>query len=285
MAGICFGFLGVFARAAYALGLSVGELLTIRFLCAACILAVALMIKNPNLLRLPLRQILISCCLGVFGYATFSTLYFRSLQGVSVPMAAMLLFTFPIWVNLGAHFFLKDKMNIWQWLGLFSATAGLALLLWGDWDGHLVHDDGFAKIGYVLSGLGAAVTYALYVLVSGKVQKNVPPFSSSLYVMLSAGLSLALIHHPTIARVSEIPLMAWAVVIGLAVFSTISPLTFFLSGLQKIKSSEASIFAMIEPVTASLVAMLFLHETLGPLQLLGGALVLASIAASARKTT
>ncbi|MGL1654881.1 hypothetical protein ACSTIC_23635, partial [Vibrio parahaemolyticus] len=45
-AGFCFGFLGVLGKWAYALGLSSGELLSLRFLGAATLLAPILFVRN-----------------------------------------------------------------------------------------------------------------------------------------------------------------------------------------------------------------------------------------------
>ena len=268
-AGIGFGFLGIFGKLSFNSGLTVGELLTFRFLTAGVLLFVYLLITDRSRLKLEKRQIIISCLPGVFGYAVFSTLYFKSLTGVSVALAAMLLFTFPIFVNLGAHFFLKHRMNQNQLISLILAILGLIVLLWGDLT--------INHYSAVLMGLGAGLTYAIYVLVSGQVQKNVYPLSSSLYVITSAGLALFAYHQPSLARVADFTLQQLSYIIGIAIICTIGPLTLFLIGLQKMSSSKASIIVMIEPVTAAIAAYLILGESMGLLQLIGSALIFIAL--------
>lgn len=266
IAGTAFGFLGIFGRLAFKNGLSIGELLTWRFSSASILLFLTLLILKPRYLKISLKQFFISSCLGVFGYAIFSTMYFEAIKGVSVPLAAMLLFTFPIFVNAGAFFILKERLSQAQLLSLAIASIGLLTLLWGP---IFVN-----SLQAVLYGLGSAIFYASYVMASGVLQKKVHPITSSLYVMIAAAVTLLLFHAPSIDRISHFNLIQVACILGLAIFCTITPLIFFLAGLQRISSSQASILAMIEPVVAVAASGLILEEHLSQRQLFGAILVL-----------
>jgi drug/metabolite transporter (DMT)-like permease len=275
LAGVGFGFLGIFGRIAFQSGMSVGELLTWRFTTAALLLGLGLALFKPGLLKLPFKQILISCALGIGGYAVFSTFYFKSIEGISVPLAALLLFTFPIFVNLGAHFVLKQRMTRNQTFSLLLACVGLGILLWGPM---FVN----SKTA-VLYGIGAAVIYAIYVLVSGQVQRNVHPLSSSLFVISSAAVTLFIFHQPDPSRVLHFNLHQISCILGLAIFSTIGALTFFLAGLQRLPSSQASVIVMIEPVVASIAAGYLLGEKLTDFQLIGAGIVIGALILNARE--
>lgn len=275
LAGVGFGFLGIFGRLAYQSGLNVGELLTFRFTLAAIILATGLLIYNPKLLKINLKQFGISSGLGIFGYAVFSTLYFKSIEGISVALAALLLFTFPIFVSLGSHFILKERMPRRQIVSLVLACAGLVVLLWGPL---VVH-----SLSSVIFAITAALAYSVYVLVSGRFQQKVPPLTSSLYVTISAGIALFIFHQPSFARVPQLTLHQHLIILGISVVSTIGPLTLFLAGLQKLSSAKASIIVMIEPVVAALAAWVLLNEQLTPQQLVGGGVVLLALFLNALK--
>ncbi len=273
LAGLGFGFLGIFGRWAFQENLSVGELLFWRFVFASAILwGMALTLKR-HWLRLSLSQILTSMALGLFGYAVFSTLYFEAIKGVSVALAAMLLFTFPIFVSLGSHFILKERMSTIQWLSLFIAFSGMALLLWGDIS--------VQSAKALLMGLGAAISYSIYVLISGRVQKNVSPLSSSLFVITSAAIGLYIFHRPDLGRLMHFSPKQFSIVMGIAIFCSILPMSLFLAGLQKMKSSQASILVMIEPVVATSAAWLLLGEALNSRQLMGACMVLSALVLNA----
>ncbi len=275
LAGVGFGFLGIFGRLAFDSGMTVGELLTFRFTFASLMLFLGLLIYQKSLTKLNLKQILISAGLGAGGYAVFSTLYFKSIQGLSVSLAALLLFTFPIFVNLGSHFILKEHMSRKQFLSLILACLGISILLWGP-----VFFDSMSSIIYALA---AAVAYSIYVLVSGKLQQNVNPLSSSLYVITAAAITLAVFHQPDFSRLVQLSSNQIFYIFGLSVICTILPLTLFLTGLQHLPSSQASIIVMVEPVVAALAAWQILDEKLKPFQSFGMALVFIALILNANK--
>jgi drug/metabolite transporter, DME family len=273
LAGIGFGFLGIFGRLAFQSGLNVGELLTYRFIIAGLILLVGLAVIKPRLIFLSKKSLLTSVLLGLFGYAVFSTLYFKSIEGISVALAALLLFTFPLFVNLGAHFILKERMSKLQVLSLGLACVGLAVLLWGP----IVVN----SLEAVLYALTAAITYSAYVLISGHYQKDVHPLSSSFYVIVSAAAALLVFHQPSLPKFFALSISQQLLILGIAIVSTIAPLTLFLAGLQRLSSAKASVVVMIEPVVAAIAAWFILDEKLTATQLAGALLVVVALVINA----
>ena len=268
-AGACFGFLGIFGKFAYANGLSVGQLLTYRFSVAAFVLGLYFILTGHRRLLIGRRQILISLLLGICGYAVFSTLYFESIRMITVGPASLLLFTFPLFVNLGAWLFLKEKLSVTQVLSLFISSVGLFFLIWGDYS--------MDKTAAIVAGLMAAVTYSAYVLISGQVQKNVSPLPSSFYVILGSAGTLALFNQVSPFGIFDLNFTQFKIILGIAVICTISPLALFLSGLQKMPSSQASILVTIEPVVASLAGTLILSEYMNLVQIFGATLILIAL--------
>lgn len=270
IASVGFGFLGVFGKIAFENGLSVGELLSYRFILAALLLWIFLLLFRPSWIGLSKKQIGIASLLGVFGYGLFSTLYFWAVEGLSVTLAALLLYTYPFWVNVFSHFFTKDKISKEEALCLAGGSAGLIMLLWG----HIE----VRNVLSVIAGLAAAVSYAIYVMVSGRYQKNVKPISSTLYVITAGAIALLIFHRPNLENVPQLTEIQLACIAGLALVCTILPLTLELSALQKIKSSTVALLMMIEPITAAILGAVIFHDRLTWLQLLGAAVVLGSLA-------
>lgn len=273
IAGIGFGFLGIFGRLAFKSGLSVEVLLSLRFIVAALILFLYIFVKNKKQLFLTRKQILISLALGALGYASFSTLYFMSLEGLSAALASLLLFTFPIWVNLINIIFFKEKLDFKHFISLFTACAGLIMVVWGPVF--------FGSMSYIFYALIAAIGYAFYVIISEKAQKNIPAISSSLYVIIGAALMLtflgAIQQKITFQSFGLVNQQQWMYILALSLVCTIFPIIFFLLGLQRISSSKASIIVMIEPVVAALGGWIILNEKLSTLQIAGVLLVLIAL--------
>ncbi|WP_413295215.1 EamA family transporter [Bdellovibrio sp. HCB185ZH] len=261
-----FGFLGIFGKTAFNSGLSVGEFLTYRFTLAAMLIWIFLLLFRPQWIRLSKKQIVIAALLGIFGYGLFSTLYFTAIDGLSITLAALLLYTYPFWVNVFSHYFTHDKISRNEALCLIGASGGLVMLLWG----HIEVRNAWA----VLAGLLSGISYAIYVIVSGRVQKNVRPITSSLYVITFGALALALFHHPHFENIPHLSATQASSIFGIAIISTIIPLTMELAALQKLKSSEVALLMMIEPITAALLGVLVFKESLTWLQM-SGALIIA----------
>lgn len=269
IASVGFGFLGIFGKWAFQSGMSVGELLSYRFALAAVLLWIFLLLFRPSWVRLNLRQTIIAALLGIFGYAFFSTLYFTAVDGLSITLAAMLLYTYPFWVNVFSHFFTQDKISKKEALCLAGASIGLVMLLWG----HIE----IRNIWAVAAGLGAAISYAIYVLLSGRLQKNVRPITSALYVITFGALALSLFHHPRYSEIVNLPNIQATSIAGLALVCTIIPLTLELAALQKLKSTEVALLMMIEPITAALMGALIFQERLTSIQIIGALIIGAAL--------
>jgi drug/metabolite transporter (DMT)-like permease len=125
----------------------------------------------------------------------------------------------------------------------------------------------------VLLGLGSGISYAIYVLLSGHLQKDVRPISSALYVITFGAIALSLFHQPPYGQIRSLTEVQTSSIIGLAVICTIIPLTLELAALQKLRSKEVALLMMIEPITAAIMGALIYHETLSLRQLVGALLI------------
>ena len=72
---------------------------------------------------------------------------------------------------------------------------------------------------------------------------------------------------------------AWLWVVAIALISTVLPVSTFLLGLERVGAPTASIVSTVEPLLTVSLAVLLLGETLGPAQVLGGALVIGAVIA------
>ena len=279
IASMGFGFLGIFGKWAFSSGLSVGEFLSYRFALAGILLWIALLLFKPDLVKLTKKQIFVAAMLGIFGYGFFATLYFEAIAGLSVTLAALLLYTYPFWINIFSHFFTHDKISRKEAFYLVTASAGLVLLLWG----HIE----VKNIWAIGAGLGSAISYAIYVLLSGKLQKTVNSVSSALYVITFAALALILFHRPDVSEVHNLSAFQASTILGIALICTVLPLSLELAALQKLKSTEVALLMMIEPLTAAAMGALLFKESLSPRQLIGVIIVVASLIANtlAKKPT
>ncbi|MGZ3691802.1 MAG: EamA family transporter, partial [Pseudobdellovibrio sp.] len=99
----------------------------------------------------------------------------------------------------------------------------------------------------------------------------------------AAALALFAFHQPSLHSFLELSREQKLLIMGIAVISTIGPLTLFLAGLQRLSSAKASIIVMIEPVVATIAASTILNENLTGLQLTGSVLIIVAMVLNSLK--
>jgi drug/metabolite transporter (DMT)-like permease len=128
------------------------------------------------------------------------------------------------------------------------------------------------------AGLASAGFFAFYSLYGEYGLKKYSVWTILLYGFSAAAMFWWCLNPPWRILAAHYPPQTWFLFIFLAIFSAIVPFGLYFMGIRYIKATRASITAMLEPVAAGIAAYLFLGETMLPLQLLGGGLVLAGIA-------
>ena len=108
---------------------------------------------------LPRRDVRTGLALGAGGYALQAGCYFVALGRIEAPLLGLLLYTFPAIVAVAAVALGRERFGSRHVIAVCLAGGGLTLALAGASDGAL------DPLGVAL-GLGAAVVYSAYILVS-----------------------------------------------------------------------------------------------------------------------
>ena len=74
----------------------------------------------------------------------------------------------------------------------------------------------------------------------------------------------------------------WLAVAGIALLSTVLAITLYFAGLERIGPVRASTLSTVEPLCTVVLAAWVLDESIAPVQLAGGALILAAAVLIAR---
>jgi drug/metabolite transporter (DMT)-like permease len=243
--------------------------LAVRFGLAAVVLLVLARVMGEALPRgRPLATLV---ALGAFGYVGMSLCYFFALERISAGLTALLLYFYPALVVVLGAVLLRDRPRTAALVCVALATVGTVLTI-GPVGGGQV-------LGVVL-GLASALVYATYILVSSRVH-GVGSFATAAVVLSAGAVVLAVLSLLTRPALPERP-VAWAALVGVALFGTVIAVTTFFAALALLGPSDTSVVSTVEPVVSIGVAALVLGERLGPVQVLGGVVVLLAVAALAR---
>jgi DME family drug/metabolite transporter len=128
----------------------------------------------------------------------------------------------------------------------------------------------------VLCSIASALLYAGFTLVSGRLSSRLGagPATTCLTVVAAVVMGLAALWRP-LHWPAGVPPQAWFLYLG--VVTAALALLAFSWGAARLSPMALTVATLVEPLTAVILAALFLGERLGPLQWAGGALLLGSI--------
>lgn len=254
------GTLGVWGKLAMALHLGTPTLLSWRFgLTALLLLAL-------GSFRVPARERITLLLLGVL-YAGTTLAYFVALTRISASTSALLVYVAPAFVLLyGALSGTRPSRG--QIGALVCTLLGLGVVvgLPGAADGDL--------LGLLSGGLSGAL-YGAYLYASGRWAPHASPLTVTAHVALVCALA-AVVLGGSLGQL-DVPSRVehWGVIVAMLLIPTLVALPTLALAVRRIGATRVSLLASTDPLWAVMFAVVFLGETLGVAQALGGALILA----------
>lgn len=266
LAAATYGTNPAFAVPLYEQGMNPTSVLLFRYLLSLPMLAL-MMLARHRTFTLKRDELLPVAVLGILMALSSLGLY-ESYKYMNSGIASTLLFMYPVLVAVLMSAFFHEKFRI---------TTGLCLVVMGFGLALLVH----TEAGFSLSGIGflmvfiSSLTYALYLVmtnVSSRI-RSIPTLkllfyqlligSSVFLVMLAIGEPLTLPSRPT----------GWINLSALAFMPTVLSLACTTVAIQCIGSTPTAIFGALEPVTAVVLSVVVLDQTLTLREVAGGLLI------------
>lgn len=252
-------------------------LLFLRFSVAAAILLVVALLTRAPWPETPRQWMHISVVGVLIQALQFSGLYAGLSMGVSAGVSAVIVGLMPIFTAIGAVFFLGERINKRQMLGLTLGLAGVILVV-----AHKVKLDSSNIESYLVVGL------ALLGITTGTLYQK--KFCSNMDLRTGGciQLSVATLIVGTIGYMTEGLAVQWTPsLIGsslwLSLVNSIGAISVMFLMLHRGEASRvASLFYLIPSVTA-VMGYLVLRETLAPLQIFGFAVSASGVYLATRK--
>ena len=264
-----FGTLATLTKLSYAAGVAVPTLIAWRFGLATLLVLAALPFerrRRGNLLgrepwstwRLATAAVAVACFVGN------TTLYFLALQSVSITLAAVLFYAYPVLVMLFRLLGWREGPSFQQSIALAFGLSGVALTLGWQW-----HQVDLPSAALMLS---SATLYAAYIVLAHRGLRDASPVFATAILFPAATIAAV-----TAALVTQAPLLveasALAPILAIVLCATVLPVQLFLFGSVRLGPTPAALLGTFEPVASVGIALLALGEPLTVEQLAGGLLV------------
>ena len=260
-----FGTLGIFVRK---IPVSSGELALYRALLAAILIGIFLLVTGQSI---PWKSIKREVPLLLISGAAMGInwiLLFEAYKYTTVSVATLSYYFAPVIVTALCPIIFKEKLTLKQVICFVMSSVGLVLItgIGGEAKGNTL-------VG-ILFGLGAAVFYASVILLN-KFIKNVEGIHRTFLQFLSAIVVLVpYVIFTSGVSVFDLNFEGWANLLIVGLVHTGITYCMYFSSLKELTGQKAAILSYIDPLVAVFISVTVLKETMGAMQIIGGALIL-----------
>ena len=273
-AGTLWGVMGVFVRKLGTYGFSPLQIACLRILFGAVLFLLITAIFRRDLLKIQPRDVGLFLGMGLLSLLLFTVCYFTTISLASLSVAAILLYTSPIWVMLMSAVCFREKITRRKLLCAAMAFGGCVLVSG-------IGSAASLSPMVIVTGLLSAVGYGLYSIFGTFALRKYQPLTVTTYAFLFGAVGALLLCNPIqIVRVISQTRNPGALVLLIAVTALVTavlPYLLYTVGLNHMRASAAAIMASIEPVVATAAGALAFGETLTLPAFAGIALVLGAI--------
>ena len=278
----------LFAKSVYGAGMDWLGLVFWRFLIGGLLLWALVLLVGSNragLRALPRRRALAALGLGAFFVANAGS-YYAGLQWISASLASLIIYVYPALVAVLSIRWGQGLQGRRPWFALVVVLVGVALTIGGV-------ETRAEPIGIALL-IVSPCCYSAYILLSARFAGErrgvaahdrvgadgaVPPVVVAAVMLVgTSGLTTVL------AAAAGEPMLPWLVppeawfgLTGIAVVSTALAISAFYAGAARIGAANAALVSTVEPVWTITLAVTLFSESLTPVQVVGGALILGGV--------
>ncbi len=185
-------------------------------------------------------------------------------------LAALLVASVPLWMALADQVINGRRLRPRGWAALALGLAGIAIV---------AQPHGSGAVLPILVVLGASMSWGIGSVLAGRLPAPASPLLGSAMEMLAGGAVLVGLALATgeawSGHASGESLLALAYLVGPG---SLLALTCYVIALRRLPTSVVSTYAYVNPVVAVALGALLLGERLTVTALIGGAIVVASVA-------
>jgi drug/metabolite transporter (DMT)-like permease len=246
------------------------------------LLPMLLAVRGAHSLRLALPDVRDAVLFGTLGIAASNFFYYLAIQRTSVATAIILQYLAPVFVLLWMLGRGLQRATFARISGVVVAVVGSVLAIGVvsraanfPWLAIAQGSVRFDLIG-VTAAIVAAVAFAFYNVFGRHLVERHDRWTVQLWALGGAAVGWLFVNPPWKVIAAHYTPPQWGFMVIFAVTSTLLPFSFYFAGLHHLDATRAIVTSCLEPVFTIIVAAIALGELVGPIQIAGMVLVLAS---------
>ncbi len=255
---LCWGLNAIFGKLAIN-EISPMQLVTFRWLGVVILLTIFArkhIVRDWPILR---RHLPFLCFMGSCGFTAFNALFYVAAHHTSAINIGILQGSIPIYVLLGSWLAWRHQITRVQVLGCFTTMLGVIIVAsGGDWNE-------LQSLSVNRGDLFMLIACLLYAAYSIGLSRRPNVSALGLFAIMATVawlVSIPLVAIETYQLGWQMPtLTGWTIALLTTLLPSLVAQTFFIKSVALIGPGRAGVFVNLVPVFASIMAVVFLHET------------------------
>lgn len=256
MAGILWSTLGLFGNMLMERGLSSEQVAFTRLFIGFIVLSLYSLIRRPKVLKINLKCLLYCGAIGIICQGLFNKCYFKAVEVTGVSIAAVLLYTSPLFLAVFSKIVYKEKMTRAKIISLILCCIGAIMAVTGG-----VLDLKEINTYGIIMGIMAAITYALMPIISKNALKEFSSETILIYGFLFGAIFMIPSAKPVemIGFVTDMNVLPYMILLG--VFPAAMAYIFYAEGIARgCELSIVGVVASVELIAASIIGWTVVGE-------------------------
>lgn len=264
--------MGIFGKLAFAYGINPINLTALRILISSTTMLIPITLFRRKLLKIERKDVPQLLVLGLFAVALQRIAYFYTVDLTTATIAAVLFYTYPIFVTVYASLFLKEKISFSTIVAIIFAFFGVSLVV-------KTYEMSWSETNFVglIFGMLTSILFALYFLTTKKLRNRYTNWTLLLYGDGIGALALGPVLFASVSEMFSYPQKLWFLIFTIALFPSLTAYLLFSYALKHVEHSKGSILSVIEPLSAAALSVTLLEERFEALQIVGAILALTAI--------
>lgn len=261
---LIFGTIGLFVRH---ISLPSGEIALYRAVLALFLIAAYLIVTREGFGIGAVRRELPLLVLSGAAMGVNWILLFEAYRYTTVSVATLSYYFAPVIVMALSPFLFRERLTVKRAICFVLSTVGLVLVIG-------VTELGTAHLTGILFGLGAAVLYATVILLN-KAIKSVAGMKRTFWQFIAAAVVLV----PYVLctggfTIGSLDSGGWVALLIVGLVHTGVTYCLYFSSLKDLPGHKIALLSYIDPLTAVVLSLAVLRESVSPWQLVGGGMIL-----------
>ncbi|MBR4910325.1 MAG: EamA family transporter [Clostridia bacterium] len=273
LSAVLWGCIGISVRNLERLGVGSLGIVFLRCFSTVIILTVLLLIRFHADLKIHRRDLPLLAGNGILSVLMFTYCYYTTIALSTLSVAAVLMYTAPIFVMIISVLFFKEKLTVNKVIAVIISFVGCAFV--SGIVGTAIKISPTALCFGLLTGFG----YSLYTIFSSRLiirgNSTLTVIYYTFLFALAGSVVLLLLRRET--AIFTYPAEAWLWAFLMGIFNTILPYLLYTYGLKSMEPTKAPIIATVEPAFATVLGFFAYGEKLTIFGVIGIVLVLGSV--------